>query len=47
MDLQKAREYGLNRKHFELDKISLLPHLKPKTLEEWDALAKKYPLREA
>jgi hypothetical protein len=47
MDLQTAREYGLNRNHFGLDKISLLPHLKPKTLEEWDALAKKYPLEEA
>lgn len=47
MDLQKAREYGLNRTHFELDKITLLPHLKPKTLEEWDALSKKYPLGKA
>lgn len=47
MDLQTAREYGLNRNHFGLDKISLLPHLKPKTLEEWDALAKEYPLGEA
>jgi hypothetical protein len=47
MDLQQAREYGLNRTHFKLDEISLLPHLKPKTLEEWDALSKKYPLEEA
>jgi hypothetical protein len=47
MDLQQAREYGLNRTHFKLDEISILPRLKPKTLEEWDALSKKYPLREA
>ena len=44
MDLNEARKYSVNRTHFNLDRIPLIPHLKFRTPEEWKALEQKYIL---
>jgi hypothetical protein len=42
VELQKAREIGLKRKHYNLDVIPLLPRVRTKTPEQWLEFAKKY-----
>jgi hypothetical protein len=41
--LTEARKYALKRTYYGLDNILVFERLKPKTLEEWEALAQKYP----
>jgi hypothetical protein len=43
-ELQKAREIGLKRGHYNLDVIPLLPRVRTKTPEQWLEFAQKYPL---
>jgi len=46
-ELQKAREIGLKRGHYNLDVIPLLPRVRTKTPEQWLEFAQKYPIRKS